>query len=150
MATVKKATTVRAKAVTKVQPATVAALEPAVVADPKTVVVLGREIEVKRPTPEQIYLLEDLAEGMVNAGKVSPTYQRSKDLTQQFYRIVRGLFSHEADRLWLTEGQADGTVSISFEEVAVIPQRIIEVWKTELSDSGNREQRRAAARRKSS
>lgn len=117
-------------------------------APPKEIIVEGHEIAVKMPTAEQLMAwqatLEAIAALQVTAGE----FEKVRTQIDRFYRIAAGLFVHDADREWLEEARLDGLVSLEKESVLGMVTAVVEAYKDELANAGNRADRRAAARKK--
>jgi hypothetical protein len=108
----------------------------------KTVTFKGREIEVKKPTPEQLYAWERLLKKLEVLAKEAATVDQARTLLDRCYKIINSVVAKEDDRLFLEDGALDGTVTI--EESASIVLDALKVYEDELTpEPANRAARRA-------
>lgn len=120
--------------------------EPAL--EPRPIHVMGREILTKRPTPEQLVIIEEVYSEIVRQEQ-GGDYETGKLTIKEFYRVIPGLFVRDEDAKWLDDGRYSGKVSMYEPEVLRIPEQIIEAWKDTMAGAPqNRAEKRAAARKK--
>ena len=130
------------------EPAALYAQEAPLALDPRPIQVMGREILTKRPTPEQLVIIEEVYSEIVRQEK-GGDYETGKLTIKEFYRVIPGLFVKDEDAKWLDDGRYSGKVSMYEPEVLKIPELIIEAWKDTMAGAPqNRADKRAAARKK--
>lgn len=110
----------------------------------KTVTFKDREIQVRKPTPEQLYAWERLLRKLEAMAKEAATVERARILLNRCQKIIDSVVATEEDREWLEDGALDGTISI--QESATIVLEALAVYEEELKGApANRAARRAKA-----
>lgn len=115
---------------------------------PKTVVVEGRKIAVKKPTVDQIILWNEIVNEMTKLkGKVDQIEEITLRVNQ-FHRITTGLFVNAEDKTWWDDGRFNGIISLEDESVLSLVNGAAEAYGDEIEAAANRAERRAVERKK--
>jgi hypothetical protein len=120
--------------------------EPAPVAiKPQTTTFLGREVEVKTPTPDQLFAWNELIEEWQSLDAAEMTVEQTLALVGDFVEIINSVLPSDADRAWYRKGRIRGTITL--EASATLVLDVMKTYKDELADAEptNRAARRAKA-----
>lgn len=118
----------------------------------KAITLGGREIEVRRPTTEQILAWEESMGGIAKLDTAAIDFEKMRAAVDTFYEITGDLFIHDADREWLATARRRGIVSFENPDMRGAVADISEWYKEEMDEAAkanmSRAQKRAAARKK--
>jgi hypothetical protein len=110
----------------------------------KTVMFKGREIQVKKPTPEQLYAWERLLRKLEQMAKEVATVDQARILLSRSQKIIDSVVATDEEREWLEDGALDGTITI--QESATIVLEALAAYEDELKgEPTSRAARRARA-----
>jgi hypothetical protein len=118
----------------------------------KAITLAGREIEVNKPTAEQILAWEESLHMIAKMEGAVVDFERMRIAVDHFYEVTGNLFVHDADREWMDTARRRGLVSIEHPDMLNAVSTVGELYKDELEEAAkanmNRAQKRAAARKK--
>lgn len=110
----------------------------------KVVTFQGRDIQVKRPTEEQIFAWERLLTKMESMAKEAATVDTARILLNRCNKIIDSVIAEEVDREWMEDGRLDGTIELK--EAAKIVIDALKAYEEEMGAAPvNRAARRAKA-----
>lgn len=105
---------------------------------------LGRKIEVKLPTPEQLIAWDRVLGKLANLDpKAEVSMERAAALLGRLVKVIDAVVMHEEDREWLEDGRMSGTVTS--ENSSQIVLDAIDLYKAEMPEADNRAARRRKA-----
>lgn len=108
---------------------------------PKTIEFLGRTLQVKPPTAEQLLAWERLLVKLEKVAQSDATAETVRALFGRITRIIDSVVVDEEDREWLEDGRMDGTVTI--ENSSQIVLDALEAYGADVAQPANRAARRS-------
>lgn len=110
----------------------------------KKIVFKGREIEVKKPTHDQLYVWDRVLGKVQDAAQQVKNIDQARRLLNKCDAIINAIIAKESDREWLEDALVGGTVTL--EESVQIVVDAIKAYEDELKgEPTNRAARRAKA-----
>lgn len=104
----------------------------------------GREIHMRMPTPEQLLVWQRTMKQFENMNAAGMNAHQALNAIDRCVRIITSLFVQPKDREWLDDGLLDQEIKLN--DLLPLMSDTIEAFRAVVQESGNREERRAAAK----
>lgn len=105
----------------------------------------GRKLWVKMPSPEQLLVWKRTLKQLQNDVTAGWNGEQAMKALERTRLIIDSVLAHEADKEWLDDEMLAGTVGLM--ETGAILNLTVEAFAAAAEAEGNRETRRAAAKK---